>query len=141
MTFSGMSAEKAWRRRSWGDGISRSGSSNIGELASDSSDGWARRRGRRRRSGVARCGGWIDSLAGDLASGSAALGRGRLGAAGASGSRCVPPSRPSSVVRRKRSASGPSRMLARLPVAMCEDLLGELPVGVGGETVGLVLQY
>src|SRR6185437_900849 len=134
MKFCGMSAEKAWRRRSWGDGMSRSGSSIIGERTSDSSDGWARRRA----SGVAA---WIDSLAGELGSGDGAAGASGSGDGAAGASRSGVELRPSSVVLRKSSASGPSRMLARLPVAICEDLLGELSVGVGGETVRIVLQY
>ncbi len=77
MTFWGMSAEKAWRRRSWGVGISGAGSSNIGERASDSSDGCARRRA----SGVAR---WIDSLAGETGSSTA----GSRGAAGSGAAAC-----------------------------------------------------
>ena len=36
----------------------------------------------------------------------------------------------SAVLRNSCRASGPSRMLARLPVAMGKDLLGELPVGM-----------
>ncbi len=47
----------------------------------------------------------------------------------------------SSAVLRKRSASGPSRIDARLPVGMSEDLLGELPVGMGGHAVGIVFEH
>src|ERR1039458_4375390 len=47
----------------------------------------------------------------------------------------------SSSVLRNRAASGPSRMDARLGFAMCEDLLGELPVGLRGHAGGLVLEH
>src|SRR5918994_4984842 len=43
-------------------------------------------------------------------------------------------------VERKRSASGPSLMLALLRRAMAQDLLGELPVVVRGVRLGIVLQ-
>src|SRR5579884_262316 len=46
----------------------------------------------------------------------------------------------SSAVLRNRAASGPSRMLARLPVGIREDLLRKLPVGVGCEPVRILLQ-
>src|SRR5262249_17441833 len=44
-----------------------------------------------------------------------------------------------SSVERKRSARGPSRMLARLLRAMGEDLLGEVAVGARGLRLGVVL--
>src|SRR6202042_1428163 len=43
-------------------------------------------------------------------------------------------------VLRNRAASGPSRILARLAFAMVENLLRELPVGLGRNAVGLVLE-
>src|SRR4051794_9865969 len=46
----------------------------------------------------------------------------------------------SSSVRRNRAASGPSRMLARLPLAIGENLLREIAIGLGGHPVGIVLQ-
>src|SRR3954468_2255562 len=50
-------------------------------------------------------------------------------------------SRPSSSVLRKSAASGPSLMLARLPLSIPEDLLCELPVGVRGLAVRVVLEH
>ena len=49
--------------------------------------------------------------------------------------------RASSSVLRKRAASGPSLMLARLPVAMGENLLREVAVGLGGRAVRVVLDH
>src|SRR3712207_8731336 len=40
-----------------------------------------------------------------------------------------------------RSASGPSRMLARLPLSIRENLLRELAVGERGLAVGVVLEH
>src|SRR5215212_10465661 len=48
---------------------------------------------------------------------------------------------PSSSVLRKRAASGPSLMLARLPLSIPEDLLCELAVGVCGLPVRVVLEH
>src|SRR5689334_16076673 len=50
-------------------------------------------------------------------------------------------SSPSSSVLRKSAASGPSLMLARLPLSIPEDLLCELAVGIGGLTVRVVLEH
>src|SRR4029453_8155987 len=46
-----------------------------------------------------------------------------------------------SSVFRKRSASGPSLMLARLPLAMGENLLREIAIGLGGHPVRIVLEH
>src|SRR4051812_44443872 len=46
----------------------------------------------------------------------------------------------SRTVDRKRSASGPSRILARLRRAIRQDLLGQLAVVVGGVSVRIVLE-
>src|SRR4029077_9778155 len=47
----------------------------------------------------------------------------------------------SSSVLRNRAASGPSRMLARLPLAIAEDLLRERPIGMGSDAVRVVLEH
>src|ERR1700683_5136442 len=44
-------------------------------------------------------------------------------------------------VLRNRAARGPSRMLARLALAIGQNLLRKLPVGLGGHAVGLVLEH
>src|SRR5581483_4564253 len=44
-------------------------------------------------------------------------------------------------VERKRSASGPSRMLARLRRAMCQDLLGQLTVVLSRVSLRIVLEH
>ena len=46
-----------------------------------------------------------------------------------------------STVERKRSASGPSRMLARLRRAIRQNLLRQLAVVVGGVALGIVLEH
>src|SRR3954471_2737609 len=51
------------------------------------------------------------------------------------------PCSPSSSVLRKRAASGPSRMLARLPLAISEDLLSQLAVAVRSLAVWVVLEH
>src|SRR4051794_6183669 len=62
-------------------------------------------------------------------------------AAGVSGS--TPPSAgtSSSSVFRKSAASGPSRMLARLPLLIREHLLRQLAIGIGRRAVGVVLEH
>src|ERR1019366_883407 len=130
-TFSGMSEEKAWRRRSCGVRTCRGAGSSVG--TTDSNDGWGTERRRGARSGA----GVSSGAAGATGSATGALALGLVGfLAGFWSAGAV-----SSAVLRNRSASGPSRMLARLPVAICEDLLGELPIGVCGQTVGIVLQH
>src|SRR6185503_9089769 len=99
MTFSGMSAENAWRSRSCGEGI---GTSSV--------------------SGASGCG--------------------EVGAAADAGFRAlVASSSDCCSVLRKRAARGPSRILARLPLATLEDLLRKLTVGVGRRAVRIVLQH
>src|SRR3954462_13685501 len=49
--------------------------------------------------------------------------------------------RPSVSVLGKRAASGPSRILARLPLAMFEHLLRQLAIGVGRRAAGVVSQH
>src|SRR4029453_11075556 len=44
-------------------------------------------------------------------------------------------------VLRNRSASGPSLMLARLPLAIGENLLREIAIGLGSDPVRIVLQH
>ena len=108
--FSGMSAENAWRRRSWGVGIRRLlGRRRDGPLgrgmaarAGTGCSGQARAARARARS----------RRAGRLARAPASLGPGGLRGRG----RRVAPV--SSAVLRNRAASGPSRMLARLPVGI-----------------------
>src|ERR671932_762340 len=61
-----------------------------------------------------------------------------------SSSRCCCAGRgssPSSSVLRKSASSGPSLMLARLPLSIPEDLLCELAVGVRGLAVRVVLEH
>src|SRR5205807_8084461 len=115
--------EKACRSRSGGEGTS-------GRSAAGSGSGWGW--------------GWGSGACGAAASARAA------GVWGAAGEDCVSPpssagaglsgSGPSSAVLRNSAARGPSRMLARLFVAMFEDLLGELPIGVGGRPVRVVFE-
>src|ERR1035441_1074720 len=64
-----------------------------------------------------------------------AVSTGGCSAAGWPASGCSPSS-----VLRKSAARGPSRMLARLGLAIGENLLRELPVGLGSNTVRLVLE-
>src|SRR5215211_8503698 len=49
--------------------------------------------------------------------------------------------RPSVSVLRKSAASGPSRMLARLPLPIREHLLRQLAIRVGRRAVGVVLEH
>src|SRR5215218_7553216 len=62
---------------------------------------------------------------------------GGAAAGGSAGAAC---SWPSSVLR-KRAASGPSRMLARLPLAIREHLLRQLAIGVGRRSRRVVLEH
>src|SRR4029453_9123610 len=65
-------------------------------------------------------------------------------ASGVSRAGALSPCSPSSSVLRKRAASGPSRMLARLelpPLAIPENLLGESPVRICGLAVRVVLEH
>src|SRR5215208_1704627 len=48
--------------------------------------------------------------------------------------------RSSGSVRRNSAARGPSRMLARLPLAILEDLLRQLAVRVGRRAIRIVLK-
>src|ERR687894_1030913 len=50
-------------------------------------------------------------------------------------------SRPSVSVLRKSAASGPSRMLARLPLPIREHLLRQLAIRVGRRAVRVVLEH
>src|SRR5688500_3826595 len=109
-----MSEEKAWRRRSCGEGTR---GSSTGGMASDGC-GTSRRGG----SGAAPGAG-----AGGSGATASALGS----SAGASSS-----------VLRKRAASGPSRIDARLlgPLAICENLLREIAIGLRRDAVRVVLE-
>src|SRR4051794_8304556 len=121
MMFSGMSEENTLLRRSSGVGMRV----------------WARQSlsSARRAASVLRPAG--RSLRGSSRRCSSRRGSGR-----SCGSGCSASGRAScSSVLRKRSASGPSRMLARLPVAIRQDLLCQLTVGVGGLAVRVVLEY
>src|SRR3954451_10226017 len=69
------------------------------------------------------------------ASGSAASASGGAGG-GSAGAVCWPSS-----VFRKRAASGPSRMLARLPLAIREHLLRQLAIGVSRCPLRVVLEH
>src|SRR5215211_6273022 len=62
---------------------------------------------------------------------------GGAAAGGSAGAAC---SWPSSVLR-KRAASGPSRMLARLPLAIREHLLRQLAIGVSRRPCRVVLEH
>src|SRR5450759_1910553 len=100
ITFSGISEEKAWRRRSRGLATCVGSSAAPGDA------------------------GRLCDAAGESAGGSSPA-----------------PSALSSAVLRNKAASGPSRMLARLAFAMCEDLLRELPIGLSCHAVRLVLEH
>src|SRR6187397_454157 len=111
--FSGRSEENAWRSRSCGVGTRGSG--------------WA-----------------------GAATGSGAGAGGRSSARGGSGIGSPPTrasgasaesSSPSVSVFRKRAASGPSRMLARLPLAIREHLLRQLAIGVSRRPCRVVLEH
>src|SRR3954447_21767534 len=113
MTFSGMSEENAARRRSCGEGTrgSAEGSSATGSGAGGG--------------------------------GSGARGGGSRARGGSTSRRALPAfsSASSSAVPRNRAASGPSRMLARLPPAMGEDLLGQLAIRMCRRAVRFVLEH
>ncbi len=109
---SGISEENAARSRCCGEGTGVRGSSGAAGTACES-EGWGAERS-------------ASSAAG---SGVAASGSGSgLACSGGFSSRTSRSSTPSSSVFRKSAASGPSRMLARLPLAIPQDLLGELPI-------------
>src|SRR4051794_22549114 len=112
--FSGISEEKAARRRSCGVGGAISGSCGAGALGEDSEG----------------CG--ADAAASRSAAAAASAAASVVASDGAT---------PSSSVLRKRAASGPSLMLARLPLAIAEDLLRERPIGMGRDAVRVVLQH
>src|SRR5258707_11056174 len=76
--------------------------------------------------------------AGAASGGAADLAGDSAGALAPAGSACSA-SAPS--VLRKRAASGPSRMLARLAFAIVENLLRELSVGLGRYPIRLVLEH
>src|SRR3954449_12561675 len=72
------------------------------------------------------------------------------GTGGEDGSGCAPmgalaagsaPSSPSVSVLRNSAASGPSRMLARLWLAIRENLLRQLAIGVGRRALRVVLEH
>src|SRR3954454_22525466 len=71
-----------------------------------------------------------------VGAGSTACGPAAPGCASSASARAA-----SSSVLRNSAASGPSRMLARLPDAMSENLLREVAIGLGGRAVRVVLQY
>src|SRR5215208_5801608 len=81
---------------------------------------------RRSASGAAGASGGAGSAAGSAARGAGASTGG---------------SRPSVSVLRKSAASGPSRMLARLPLPIREHLLRQLAIGVGRRAGGVVLEH
>src|SRR5215213_6499078 len=68
-------------------------------------------------------------------------GRGSTGVSGAGGSAGGAAPACASSVFRKRAASGPSRMLARLPLAIREHLLRQLAIGVSRQTRRVVLEH
>src|SRR4051812_4361567 len=71
-----------------------------------------------------------------------AAGRSRSGSRFAAGcAAAAGGSTPSVSVLRNSAASGPSRMLARLPLPMGEHLLRQLAVGIGSDAVGVVLEH
>src|SRR4051812_29515218 len=113
---------------SWGGAIMLSGMSE--------ENAWRRRSWGvgARRTGSGRGAGGGSSAAGGGAGGAAGSGvaSARGGAAGGS---------PSVSVLRNRAASGPSRMLARLPLAILEHLLRQLAIGVGRRAAGVVPQH
>src|SRR3984957_11096324 len=126
--LSGISEEKAWRRRSCGVGTCAGcdGASAVAPSAGCGS--WRSRERSSPRGGWARCsaGGafWLFGWAGGV-----------VPSAGSAAGSSMPS------VLRNRAASGPSRILARLAFAMVENLLRELPVGLGRNAVGLVLEH
>src|SRR3954453_6080206 len=131
MTFSGRSALNAARRRSCGlgtRGTSRSGSGS-------------------RSSATGRCGSGSGSRGASRSGSSrgarqASLARARVSCSSRSRrSLSARSSASRSAVPRNRAASGPSRMLARLPPAILEDLLGELAVGPRRQPIGIVLEH
>src|SRR3954468_10077945 len=122
MTFSGMSDENAARRRSCGEGTRGSSptiSASTSSASASTSGGGASRHARSARSLACRwaaCWTWRSS-------------------------RWAFSSASSSAVPRNSAARGPSRMLARLPPAMGEDLLVQLAVRVRRHAVRVVLEY
>src|SRR3954467_3718385 len=145
MMFSGMSCEKTWRRRSSGERTRRSSSTGCSAAGSGRAEGGAGRSSSRRWS-AGSSGSWEWSGAGigmpprgsGVCPNSVRSARSRFG----SGFFCSGRgSSPSSSVLRKSAASGPSLMLARLPLSIPEDLLCELAVGVRGLAVRVVLEH
>src|SRR3954454_24236607 len=150
MMFSGMSLAKTSRSRCSGERTRRSRGSGSGGAASATwrADGGAGRssssRGARSSSGDREASelGWGLPTRGSgcpNSDRSAGCGLPAVGFPSASAP-CASPN-PSSSVLRKRAASGPSLMLARLPLSIPEDLLCELAVGVCGLPVRVVLEY
>src|SRR3954471_8855120 len=88
------------------------------------------------RGGSVRDGGGGSSMRCGSSTG-AALARGFFAFAGGA-STC---SSSISAVDRNRAESGPSRMLARLPRSMSQNLLSQTSVGEGRLTVGVVLEH
>src|SRR3954447_9504806 len=127
--LSGMSALKAWRRRSCGVGTCGSGAGGASGGAPSEGCGWPVSRG---------CGGGGSGARRSCAAGVDGAGTRPSSAAGAAGSAG---SAAACSVLRNRSASGPSRMLARLPLAIGENLLREIAIGLGGHPVRIVLEH
>src|ERR1039457_737639 len=126
ITFSGISEEKACRNRSRGVGTFAFSPGVSGDALSA---GWGRPLSR----GCTGGGSDGESLRGAAA---------RLRLASAGGLDSAVPGASSASVLRNSAASGPSRMLARcLGLAMSQDLLRELPVGLRRDPVRLVLQH
>src|SRR4051794_17806077 len=121
---SGSSEENAARSRCCGEGTGTSGRAGASGT-SRPSDG---------------CGTWSSGSGG--AAGAAGSGSGTGAGALAAGASSVTSrsSVPCSSVFRKSAARGPSRMLARLPLPIPKDLLGELPIRVRGHAVRVVLE-
>src|SRR3954447_23913612 len=149
MMFSGMSCEKTWRRRSSGERTRRSSSTTCGSGWAVRADGGAGRSSSRRGSRESS-GSWEWSGAGigipprgsGVCPNSPCSARCGVFSSAGCGLRAAGfSSSPSSSVLRKSAASGPSLMLARLPLSIPEDLLCELAVGIRGLPVRVVLEH
>src|SRR3954468_4019640 len=127
--LSGMSALKAWRRRSCAVGTCGSGAGGASGGAPSDGSGASVSRG---------CGGGGSGARRSCAAGVDGAGTRPSSASGAAGSAG---SAAACSVLRNRSASGPSRMLARLPLAIGENLLREIAIGLGGHPVRIVLEH
>src|SRR3954469_7925164 len=154
MMFSGMSVEKTSRRRCSGVRAARR-SRRSGSVSTRSGSGSGLRAlGGGGRTSSSGSGGVCTPPVGERNSSRWRVGSGsrrgsaawRCGSAvwrGSAGFCCGTPSpcSPSSSVLRKRAASGPSRMLARLPLAIAENLLSQLAVAVRSLAVWVVLEH